>query len=200
MIEEGGVLMGYEGIKRCADVLLSAVLILLLAIPMVGIALCIAATSKGGVLFRQERVGRQGSFFVCYKFRTMYADAPSSCPSAALNDRDRWVTPVGAFLRKTSLDELPQLFNVLRGQMSLVGPRPLIPREQTVHEMRRRYGADRLRPGMTGLSQICGRDLVDDRRKAALDARYARRMSPREDARILWVTLWQVLRAKGVRE
>lgn len=192
--------MGYTWLKRGLDILFSFLLILLLALPMGGIALLIACTSKGGFLFRQERVGKGGIPFICYKFRTMRQDAPDDCPSAELTDRARWVTPVGAFLRKTSLDELPQLFNVLRGEMSLVGPRPLIPRERTVHEMRRRYGADRLRPGITGLSQICGRDLLDDRRKAAYDAKYVRRMCLGEDARILTVTLLQVLRAKGIRE
>lgn len=192
--------MGYTWLKRGLDILFSFLLILLLALPMGGIALLIACTSKGGFLFRQERVGKGGVPFICYKFRTMRRDAPDDCPSAELTDRTRWVTPVGAFLRKTSLDELPQLFNVLRGEMSLVGPRPLIPRERTVHEMRRRYGADRLRPGITGLSQICGRDLLDDRKKAAYDARYARRMCLGEDVRILTVTLLQVLGAKGIRE
>ena len=192
--------MGYECFKRGADAVLSFLLIIFLAIPMAGIALLILCTARGGAIFRQVRIGRGGVPFVCYKFRTMRKEAPENCPAAALLDRERWVTPVGAILRRTSLDELPQLFNVLKGDMSLVGPRPLIPREWAVHEMRHRYGVDRLRPGITGLSQVCGRDLVDDRRKAALDGRYVRRMGFLEDLRILALTLWQVLFARGVRE
>ncbi len=191
---------GYRILKRGADLIFSALLLFFLAIPMALIALAVGSTSRGGILFRQIRLGRNGVPFVCYKFRTMTKDAPENCPSASLKDPAKWITPVGRFLRRTSLDELPQLWNVLRGQMSLVGPRPLIPMEETVHELRRRYGADRLRPGLTGLAQISGRDLLDDREKAAWDARYLRRMSPREDARILLKTLGKVLRASEIRE
>ena len=192
--------MVYKCFKRGADTVLSFLLIVMLAIPMAGIGLLIRCSSRGGAIFRQERIGRDGVSFICYKFRTMYREAPKNCPSALLSDRSRWVTPVGATLRRTSLDELPQLFNVLKGDMSLVGPRPLIPRERAVHEMRHRYGADRLRPGITGLSQVSGRDLVDDRRKAALDGRYVRRMCLWEDLRILGLTVWQTLLTRGVGE
>lgn len=186
-------------VKRTADILLSALLLFFLA-PLFGlIALAVGCTSPGGILFRQIRVGRNGKLFRMYKFRTMYKDAPKSCPTASLPHPERWITPVGRFLRRRSLDELPQLWNVLKGDMSLVGPRPLIPKEETVHELRRRYGVDGLRPGITGLAQVRGRDLIDDRTKAALDARYLRRMSPRLDLTILRDTLRQATRGEGVR-
>lgn len=178
----------YRILKRTLDLVFSAILLLFLALPMAGIALAVAATSKGGAIFRQERVGRAGNRFVCLKFRTMYTDAPHDRPSAEMRD-GRYVTPIGRFLRKTSLDELPQLWNVLRGEMSLVGPRPLIPCEEEVHTLRRRCGVDRLRPGMTGLAQIRGRDHLDAREKARFDARYAKSASLWGDVRILAETL-----------
>ena len=176
------------------DVLFSALLLVFLALPMACIALAVALSSRGGAIFRQERVGRNGKIFVCLKFRTMYEIAPHDRPSAEMRD-GRYVTPIGRFLRKTSLDELPQLWNVLRGEMSLVGPRPLIPCEDEVHRLRRRCGVDRLRPGMTGLAQIRGRDLLEDREKARLDTRYARRTSLFGDARIVGETLWGMFRS-----
>lgn len=190
----------YAGFKRGADLVFSAVLLFFLLLPMGIIALLISVSTEGGVIFRQERVGRNGNFFVCYKFRTMRVGAPENCPSSELGDRKNWVTPVGRLLRRSSLDELPQLFNVLKGDMSLVGPRPLIPHEKSIHEMRHRYGVDRIRPGLTGLAQIRGRDELDDRTKAAYDARYVRQMGFFTDMRILSATLWQVSGRKGVRE
>ena len=130
----------------------------------------------------------------------MYRDAPPSCPTAALRSPEKHITPLGRWLRRSSLDELPQLWTVLRGEMSLVGPRPLIPEEGRVHELRRRTGVDRLRPGMTGLAQIRGRDRLSDEEKVGWDAAYARRRSLREDGRILLLTLWRVLRGADVRE
>ena len=190
----------YDLWKRGMDLFFSAVLLFFLALPMAGIALAVWVSSEGGVIFRQVRVGQNGAPFVCYKFRTMRREAPRDCPSAKLGDRAHWVTPVGRVLRRTSLDELPQLLNVLKGDMSLVGPRPLIPAEESVHELRRRYGADRLRPGITGLAQVRGRDGLDDRRKAAYDARYLRRMSLLTDLSILLLTFFQVPTGEGMRE
>ena len=190
----------YVYFKRGADLVCAVLLLFFMILPMGLIALSVIISSPGGAIFRQTRVGKDGIPFVCYKFRTMRAEAPKSCPSSLLGKREQWVTPVGRFLRRSSLDELPQLFNVLKGDMSLVGPRPLIPCEERVHELRRRYGADRLRPGLTGLAQIRGRDELSDRRKAAYDARYARQMGLFTDAHILGLTLLRVLGRKGVRE
>ncbi|MBO5939235.1 MAG: sugar transferase [Clostridia bacterium] len=187
----------YRVLKRTLDLVFSSLLLLFLALPMLLLAIAIRLTSRGPAIFRQLRVGRGGKLFVCLKFRTMVTDAPSNCPSAELRD-GRYVTPIGRFLRRTSLDELPQLWNVLRGEMSLVGPRPLIPCEELVHTLRRRSGADRLRPGITGLSQVRGRDFLPDLDKARLDARYARTLHLGGDVRIVAETLFGVFSGKDV--
>lgn len=184
--------------KRVLDILFSFLLLCFLWLPMLMIAVMIRLTSHGGAFFRQIRVGQGGVPFVCYKFRTMVEDAPRDRPTSAFTDADRFVTPIGRFLRRSSLDELPQLWNVLRGEMSLVGPRPLIPCEEEVHAWRMRCGVYRLRPGITGLAQICGRDRLPDAEKTRLDVRYAKNVSLGEDARIVGKTLLRVLSGDGV--
>ena len=186
----------YRVVKRVLDVVLSCLLLFFLALPMAVIGLCVGLSSRGGVLFRQRRIGRGGLPFVCYKFRTMTADAPPDRPSAAFPDAERYVTPIGRFLRRTSLDELPQLFNVLRGDMSLVGPRPLIGQEGEIHRVREENGVYEVRPGMTGLAQINGRTRLGDSEKAALDIRYVQNMSLKNDLQILGRTVFS-LRNKG---
>lgn len=190
----------YAPIKRLLDVMGALCLLTVLGVPMLGIACLICLDSPGGALFRQERVGRRGKHFLCYKFRTMTADAPPNVPKAALPHAERWITPIGRFLRRSSLDELPQLWNVLRGEMSLVGARPLIPEEETVHAIRRQSDVWFLRPGMTGLAQIHGRDRLSDAEKAYWDIRYAEKIGLREDVRILAQSLFCVLRAQNVVE
>ena len=180
---------GYFILKRILDIALAAALLFLLAIPMCFIALAIVLDSDGGAIFRQRRIGREGREFVCYKFRTMYSFAPDSCPKSRLSEPQKYVTPVGRFLRRTSLDELPQLFNVLTGDMSLVGPRPLVAEEGEIHGLRRRCGVYRIRPGITGLSQISGRDDIGDVEKVRLDRKYARNVSLGADVRIIFGTL-----------
>ncbi len=187
----------YRILKRTLDILFSAILLLFLALPMFLLAIVIRMTSRGPAIFHQKRVGRDGTLFVCLKFRTMVESAPSDCPSVQMKD-GRYVTPIGRFLRRTSLDELPQLWNVLRGEMSLVGPRPLIPCEELVHTLRHRSGADRLRPGITGLSQVHGRDFLSDLEKARLDARYARTLHLGGDLRIVAQTLAGVFSGRDV--
>ena len=185
--------------KRALDVFFSCLLLVLLALPMALIAVAIVITSRGGALFRQIRIGRGGVPFTCYKFRTMYREAPPNRPSATFWDAAHYVTPIGRFLRRTSLDELPQLFNVLRGDMSLVGPRPLIGEEQEIHHMRQKYGVYAVRPGMTGLAQVHGRDSLCDNEKAAFDARYVERLSFWADARIVGKTLHHVLTGENAK-
>ena len=175
----------YVFLKRTLDVIFSFLLLALLALPMLLIALCVSLSSRGGPLFRQPRIGRGGRTFTCYKFRTMVRDAPPNRPSADFLDAERYITPIGHFLRKTSLDELPQLWNVLRGDMSLVGPRPLIGEEQEMHRARQERGVYGVRPGMTGLAQIHGRDRLADKEKAALDAKYVESLSFRHDLAIV---------------
>ena len=179
----------YFIIKRALDIVFSFVLIVLLLPLMALVYLLIVITSSGGGIFKQIRVGRSGERFVCYKFRTMYKDAPKYMPSSDFSNKENCITPVGRILRRTSLDELPQLFNVLVGDMSLVGPRPLIPNEGEIHCLRKRCGVYSIRPGMTGLAQINGRTDIDDIEKIRLDVRYLRHMSLLEDGRIILGTV-----------
>lgn len=189
----------YLFFKRLLDVLFSFLLLFFLSLPMLIIALAIVFTSRGGAIFKQVRVGRNGEPFVCYKFRTMYSHAPSNIPSASLKDAHIYVTKVGGFLRRTSLDELPQLFNVLKGDMSLIGPRPLICEEETVHNVRRENGVYAIRPGITGLAQISGRDLLSDMEKAELDVKYFNSVGFLSDIKIFFKTFWRVVSGEGTR-
>lgn len=186
--------------KRIFDITASAFLILVFSPAFLLIMLAISADSSGKVIFKQKRAGLYGKPFIFYKFRTMLPGAPRDVATADLFQAHRYITPVGRFLRQTSLDELPQLFNVLKGDMSFVGPRPVVLTERHLLELRRRWGADRVRPGITGLAQIRGRDQVPYRRKALYDRYYARHLSPWLDGKILWVTVRYVLKREGIRE
>ncbi len=174
----------YKRFKRAADIVLSLILIIVLLPLFVFIPLAVRLETSGNGVFCQRRAGRYGRPFVIYKFRTMYESAPHDVAAAALHDPDRYITRVGGFLRRTSLDELPQLFNVLRGDMSFIGPRPVVLTEYELLRLRRRMGADRVRPGITGLAQVRGRDTVTVREKARYDAVYAHEVSLWLDARI----------------
>lgn len=185
-------------IKRGLDLLLSLLLILLLLLPMLIIAVAIRCDSDGGALFKQKRRGRCGREFVCYKFRTMYKNAPRDMPASKGYDRSRYVTRVGRLLRRSSLDELPQLFNVLRGDMSLIGPRPLICEEAEMHRQRLEQGIYRLRPGITGMAQISGRNLLCDEDKLMGDRFYLENVRIGLDLKILLGTLWKVITGEGI--
>ena len=184
-------------LKRALDLILALVLSILLLLPMLIIAVAIRAESDGSAIFKQERRGRGGRVFVCYKFRTMRRDAPSNMPASSFQGRELYVTRVGRFLRRSSLDELPQLFNVIRGDMSLVGPRPLICEESEIHDGRRREGVYALRPGITGMAQIGGRNSLDDREKLEKDTYYLHNLRPSLDAKILFSTLSCVIKREG---
>ena len=174
--------------KRVCDGVLAALGLIVLAIPMALIALAVKLSAPGlPVLFRQARVGRDERPFTLWKFRSMDAAGAH-------------VTALGRFLRVTSLDELPQLFQVLTGSMSLVGPRPLMPRDAAVHALRRAAGVYRLRPGLTGLAQISGRDRLGPEEKAAYDRQYMEELSPGLDGRILLATVGKVLRRADIEE
>lgn len=190
---------GYFFWKRLLDVLFSFLLLFFLALPMLFIACAVLFTSRGGAIFRQKRVGRNAETFVCYKFRTMYSYAPNNRPTSDFSDAALYVTPVGRFLRRTSLDELPQLFNVLKGDMSLIGPRPLIAEEEAVHRLRMEKGVYDIRPGITGLAQVSGRDLISDSEKAELDAKYVESIGFASDFGILFKTLRRVAGGDGIR-
>jgi O-antigen biosynthesis protein WbqP len=191
--------MFYSACKRVADFLIALISLVLLSPVLLGIGIAVKLTSKGPMLFRQVRVGKNGKFFHCYKFRSMKTTAPQS-PTSELRHADFYITRLGAFLRKYSLDELPQLFNILKGDMSLIGPRPLIPAELTVHDLRLQYNVYRVRPGMTGWAQIHGRDTVSAVRKAKLDRYYVEHFGLLLDAKILWLSVARVLCHADVEE
>lgn len=192
------MLSRYRYVKRAMDVVGAVVGLVLLAVPMVLIAAAIKLDSKGPVFFRQLRMGRHSVPFVCYKFRSMYTSAPKECAANDLHDRAHMVTKVGNFLRKSSLDEVPQLWNVLKGDMSLIGPRPLILNETWINEERARRGVYELQPGITGLAQICGRNQVSDRDKVYFDEYYLTHYGMWLDVKIFLGTFLYVLLRKDI--
>ena len=191
-------LKNYKNIKRVIDILISLSCLMALAIPFILIALAIKIDSQGPVFFRQLRVGKGGASFICYKFRSMYITAPQNCSASQLSNRQLMVTHIGRFLRKTSLDELPQLYNVLRGDMSLIGPRPLILEEKWIHNERMKFGIYALQPGITGLAQICGRNNISDSEKLYFDKYYLTNFSLWLDIKIMFGTLLYVLQQKDI--
>ena len=195
-----GISGGYAIVKRVLDILVSLFALALSLLPMLLISLIIKADSPGNVIFRQQRIGRGCDPFTCLKFRTMQEAAPASCATDSLADAEGYITRFGKILRKTSLDELPQLWNVLRGDMSLIGPRPLIPEETEVHALRSAAGVYALRPGLTGYAQINGRDYVTPEEKAALDETYLHTVSLRTDLRIFFQSISYVLLARDIHE
>lgn len=185
-------------IKRYFDIIASAVILIVASPLLVITAIAIRLESKGPAIFRQERVGIHSAQFTLKKFRSMRIDTPE----VASNDLDAvdYHTKIGKVIRKLSIDELPQLFNVLSGEMSLIGPRPLIRSEKEVLTLRHSGGADRIRPGLTGLAQVNGRDSLDDVTKAQLDCQYARNVTFMQDAKIVVRTIFYVLGSKGIVE
>lgn len=187
--------------KRGFDIFFSLIAIIILAIPMMIIALWIKVDSPHEkVLFKQERIGINNVPFTILKFRSMRDDAPHQMATENFENPEIYITRVGKILRKTSMDELPQLFNVLKGDMSIVGPRPLIPKEKYVLKLRDEYGANKILPGITGLAQVHGRDQVTDENKASYDGKYALNVSLLLDASIILKTVSDVVRSRGVRE
>lgn len=186
--------------KRFFDIVLSILAIIILALPMLIIAIIVKATSKGPAIFVQDRVGRNGKTFKFYKFRSMRVDAPHDVATREING-ESYITKVGAFLRRTSLDELPQLFCILRGDMSIVGPRPVVCSETELTEKRRQTGALAVRPGLTGLAQIRARDkLTNMSLKADVDGEYAKKITFWGDVKIILKTVVVVLREDGIEE
>lgn len=189
----------YFFFKRSFDVLLSLVTLILLFIPMVVIGVCICIDSPGSPIFKQYRIGKNRKAFVMYKFRSMYIDAPSEKSTASFIDSEKYITKVGLFIRKTSLDELPQLINILRGDMSFVGFRPVCTTEETITRLRDDNNVFIVKPGLTGLAQINGRDNLSDKQKVALDKEYVENMSLILDFRCILKTVSVVLKQNGVR-
>lgn len=186
--------------KRFFDIVVSTVALVVLTIPFLLIAVIIWLDSRGPVFFMQERTGLNGKAFEIYKFRTMTENTPHEKATAELEDADCHITRVGVFLRKTSVDELPQLFNVLRGEMSMIGPRPVILSETELIKMRHCNGADKVFPGLTGLAQVHGRDKTSNFKKASYDGVYALTISFRTDLKIVLRTVWYVLLHIGIHE
>lgn len=187
--------------KRIFDVIFSLIAIVILAIPMLAVAILIKIDSPDEpILFKQIRVGRDDVPFVILKFRSMSKDAPHQMATKNFENPEAYITPVGKVIRKASLDELPQLFNVLKGDMSIIGPRPLIPTEKSVLSMRDETGATQVLPGITGLAQVHGRDEITDENKAAYDGKYALNVSCFLDLSIFFKTIFDVIRSRGIHE
>ncbi len=189
--------------KRVMDIVLAVIAILILAVPMLVIALIIRINDpKGCVIFRQTRVGRNDTRFKIFKFRTMDSATPKHLPSNCFSaeEYEKHVTRVGRFLRRSSLDELPQVFNILRGDMSFVGPRPILAKETLLLEAREKAGLRSFRPGLTGWAQVNGRNTLTDEEKAAYDAQYIERVSPWFDLCCIVRTLYIAITKKGFLE
>lgn len=197
----------YEKIlKRLLDIVFSFVGIVVLFVPMIIIIAVIRFDSKGRALFPQTRVGIHKRQFKIYKFRTMYINTPENVPTRKFRDAEKWITKPGRFLRKTSLDELPQLLNILRGDMSFVGPRPVIPDEIDLITERDNYGANDVLPGLTGWAQVNGRDELDIFRKSQLDGEYVKELkrgifyAVKMDLKCVLKTVKSVIKKEGVLE
>jgi len=186
--------------KQALDFLAALAAVIALAIPGALIALWIKADSPGPVVFRQKPVGREKTHFMILKFRTMRIDTPKDVPTHLLKDPYAFITRSGRFLRKTSLDELPQLINILKGEMSFVGPRPALWNQFDLIARRDEAGANALRPGLTGWAQVNGRDELHIDVKARFDGEYARNLSFFMDAKCVFRTLRDAFRGEGVVE
>ena len=183
-------------IKRFIDIVLSLVGLVVLAIPMLVFALIVKLDSPGPVLFWQKRVGIHKKTFMMPKFRTMYTDTPANMPTHLLSDPQKWITRSGAWFRKLSIDELPQILCIFTGKMSIIGPRPALWNQDDLIEERDKYGANDVRPGLTGWAQINGRDELEIPVKARLDGEYVQNLSFLFDCRCFFGTIFKVLRFK----
>ena len=191
----------YQGFfKRALDIFLSLLGILLLSWLFLIIIIAVKIDSRGPIFFKQKRVGKGKTHFHILKFRSMRIDTPHDMPTHMLQNADRYITRMGKFMRKTSLDELPQLFNILAGHMSIIGPRPALWNQYDLLEERDRYGANDVRPGLTGWAQINGRDELDNATKAKLDGEYVKKLSVGFDCRCFFGTIFKVLRGEGIVE
>lgn len=192
--------MDYLKIKRLLDIILSFLALVILSPLFLIIIIAIKIDSKGPIFFKQKRVGIYKNHFYILKFRTMKVDAPKDTPTHMLENPDQWITRVGKFLRKTSLDELPQIWNILKGEMSIIGPRPALWNQYDLIEERDKYGANDVRPGLTGWAQINGRDELPIDVKAKLDGEYIERLGFKMDFKCFFGTILSVLKSEGVVE
>ena len=190
----------YQLLKRGIDIILSLTACILLLPLFLLLFLFIKLDSKGPIFFGQRRVGKGKKTFIMYKFRTMRIDTPHDMPTHLLENPEQYITRVGKFLRKTSLDELPQVIHILLGQMSIIGPRPALWNQDDLIELRDHYGANDIRPGLTGWAQINGRDELSLEKKAEFDGIYVKNVSFLFDLKIFCGTIVSVFHGDGVRE
>jgi O-antigen biosynthesis protein WbqP len=192
----------YRFMKRTFDIVSSLIGLILLSPIMLIIAIAIKCESRGPIIFKQQRMGKDGKIFNCLKFRSMRIDAPHDCPTSQLQNPNGYLTRVGRILRKTSLDELPQLWCVFIGKMSVIGYRPLVitGTDAECNEMRERLGVFSMRPGISGYAQVLGRDFVHYKNKAILDAVYVKNASLWFDIKLLFKTVAVVLNRKGNKD
>ncbi len=190
----------YKFFKRTLDIVLSFIGMIVLSPFFLLLVLAIKLDSKGPVLFKQKRIGLHKKHFYILKFRTMRMDTPKDTPTHLLENPEQWITKVGKFLRKTSLDELPQIWNIFVGDMSIIGPRPALWNQYDLIEERDRYGANDVLPGLTGWAQIHGRDELPIAKKAELDGYYVQHLSFGLDVRCFFGTIKSVAKSEGVVE
>ncbi len=187
-------------VKRALDILGSGVALVVFSPLWLLLALAVKLGSQGPVFFRQRRVGKGKRFFTIYKFRSLRTDTPADVPTHLLPEAMQYITPVGRLLRKTSLDELPQLYNILKGDMSFIGPRPALWNQDDLIEMRDRYGANDVLPGLSGWAQVNGRDSLDLDTKALRDGEYAQNLGFALDAKCFFLTILKVFNGEGIAE
>lgn len=190
----------YTKIKRMIDFILALIGLLVLSPLFLILVIAIKLDSKGPILFKQKRVGINKTYFNILKFRTMRIDTPKDTPTHLLENPGQWITKVGRFLRKTSLDELPQIINILKGEMAIVGPRPALWNQYDLIAERDKYGANDILPGLTGWAQINGRDTIEIEDKARFDGYYTENMGIGLDIKCFFGTITSVLKKDGVLE
>ena len=185
--------------KKCFDLISSLLGIILFSPILLLLAFIIKVTSPGPILFKQRRIGKDNQEFMIYKFRTMRIDTPNVA-THLLKNPEQYITPIGKFMRKTSLDELPQLFNILKGEMSVVGPRPALYNQYDLIEMRTKVNVHTVRPGLTGLAQVSGRDELELNKKVYFDELYLNKQSFFYDLKLIFLTVVKVFKSEGVVE
>ncbi len=190
----------YLFFKRFFDIFCSFLAIVILSPLLLIISLIIKIDSRGPVLFKQDRIGKNKKIFKMWKFRSMRIDAPKNAPTHMLDNPDLYITKIGKFIRKTSIDELPQLFNVLTGKMSIIGPRPALWNQDDLVSERDKYHANDIRPGLSGWAQVNGRDELEIPVKAKLDGYYYQKFSLWLDIKILFMTIFKVFKHDGIVE
>lgn len=198
--QKGRLKSMYKTLKRAMDIVLSSIGLIVL-LPMYFVfCILIKISSPGPVFFKQKRVGINKTYFVIYKFRTMRVDTPKDTPTHLMKDPEKYITKIGKFLRKTSLDELPQIYNILVGNMSIIGPRPALWNQDDLVAERDKYGANNIKPGLTGWAQVNGRDELPIPEKAKLDGEYVKNMSFLFDCKCFFKTIFSILKSDGVVE